>query len=265
LKLNKLLLIGYGIVGKAVYEGLGKKNFVDIHDPTKGWENDKPYSNFDGIILCLPTPAGPGGECDDFLVEQYIRTIRIDAPKIPILIKSTTSIELIELVEDDENLTYNPEFLTEADSIEDFQDQPFAIFGGKNARFWYYIYINADIKMKKIRFTSMKNAAFAKYSINSFLAMKVIFFNELKSLYNKSNIRLDYQDFDSLTELISLDKRIGDSHMMVPGPDMTYGFGGMCFPKDTAAFTISAKNHKSPLKLLEKAIDINNKIRRSSL
>ena len=85
----------------------------------------------------------------------------------------------------------------------------------------------------------------------------------LKSLYNKSNIRLEHQDFDALTELISLDERIGDSHMMVPGPDMTYGFGGMCFPKDTAAFTMSAKNHKSPLELLEKVIEINNKIRRS--
>ena len=109
----------------------------------------------------------------------------------------------------------------------------------------------------------MKNAAFAKYAINSFLATKVIFFNELKAIYNKSATRIKDSEFDSLTELISLDERIGDSHMMVPGPDMTYGFGGMCFPKDTAAFTMSAKNHKSPLELLEKVIEINNKIRRS--
>lgn len=261
MNIKNLLLIGYGIVGKAVYYGLGEAHFVDIHDPDEGWDNEKPYDEFDGIILCLPTPQGPRGECDDMLVEQYIRTIRIDAPTIPILIKSTISIELVELLEDDEYLTYNPEFLTEEDSIEDFESQSFAIFGGHQSAFWLSIYVNSDIKIDKVRFTSMKNAAFTKYAINSFLATKVIFFNELKAVYNKSNTRIHDTEFDSLTELISLDKRIGDSHMMVPGTDMKYGFGGMCFPKDTLAFATSASRLGSPLKLLEEAILINNKLR----
>jgi UDPglucose 6-dehydrogenase len=107
----------------------------------------------------------------------------------------------------------------------------------------------------------MKNAAFAKYAINSFLATKVIFFNELKAVYNKSVTRITDSEFDSLTELISLDERIGDSHMMVPGTDMQYGFGGKCLPKDTLAFATSASRAGSPLKLLEEAIMINNKLR----
>jgi UDPglucose 6-dehydrogenase len=58
-----------------------------------------------------------------------------------------------------------------------------------------------------------------------------------------------------------MDDRIGKSHMMVPGPDKQYGFGGMCFPKDTEAFTVSAKRLKTPLTLLEKTIEINKELR----
>jgi UDPglucose 6-dehydrogenase len=46
--------------------------------------------------------------------------------------------------------------------------------------------------------------------------------------------------------------------MMVPGPDRKYGFGGMCFPKDTSAFV---KSGKGKLSLLEKAREINKEIR----
>lgn len=261
--MKELLLVGYGIVGTAVYQGLGPKNRVQILDPYKEFTLEDKFSYYDyydGIILCLPTPQGAKGECDDMMVEQYIREIRLTAPFVPILIKSTISIELVELLEDDMYLTYNPEFLTEADSIDEFQEQRFAIFGGHQSKFWYEIFIKS-IYIEEVRFTSMKNAAFTKYAINSFLATKVIFFNELKSLYNKSATRIIDSEFDSLTELISLDERIGDSHMMVPGSDMEYGFGGMCLPKDTLAFATSASRAGSPLKLLEEAILINNKLR----
>jgi UDP-glucose 6-dehydrogenase len=58
-----------------------------------------------------------------------------------------------------------------------------------------------------------------------------------------------------------MDDRIGKSHMMVPGPDREFGFGGMCLPKDTLAFATSASRKGSPLKLLEEAILINKEIR----
>ena len=258
----KLLIIGYGIVGKAVYEGLERKNNIQVLDPDKGFKLEdrgfwSDYSSYDGIIICLPTPQGPTGECDDMMVEQYHTDIRASAPFIPILIKSTISIELAELLKDDAALTYNPEFLTESSigiNEHKFSYQKFAIFGGNNARYWYDIYINSGVKIAKPRFTSMKNAAFAKYAINSFLATKVIFFNELRDLYCDT-------DFDSLTEIISLDDRIGKSHMMVPGPDLKHGFGGKCFPKDTIAFVTSAKRQGSRLKVLEKVIAVNKEIR----
>ena len=256
---RRLLIIGFGVLGQAVYEGLVENNTIDLLDIEPN--DDIDYSSYDGIIICLPTPQGPRGECDDMMVEQYHRSIRMEVPAVPILIKSTISIELVELLEDDQEVTYNPEFLTEEDSIEDFLHQSFAIFGGHQSAFWLSIYVNSDIGIDEVRFTSMKNAAFAKYAINSFLATKVIFFNELKAVYNKSVTRITDSEFDSLTELISLDERIGDSHMMVPGTDMQYGFGGKCLPKDTLAFATSASRAGSPLKLLEEAIMINNKLR----
>jgi len=258
-----ILIIGYGIVGKAVYEGLNKDemNYIQVLDPPKdmnilddGINDYSDYGYYDGIIICLPTPQGPRGECDDMMVEQYHREIRAEAPGIPILIKSTISIELIKLLEDDLYLTFNPEFLTENDSIKEFCNQKFAIFGGENARYWYDIYINSGIKIDKVRFTSMINACYAKYAINCYLATKVIFFNELRDMYCD-------EGFDEVTELIALDERIGKSHMMVPGSDGKHGFGGMCLPKDTLAFATSASRKGSPLKLLEEAILINSKIR----
>jgi UDPglucose 6-dehydrogenase len=86
--------------------------------------------------------------------------------------------------------------------------------------------------------------------------MKVVFFNELFHLFNTSS----GSSFDSLTEIVSMDDRIGNSHLQVPGPDGDYGFGGACFPKDTKAFVQFAKN-KQPLKLLEHAIKLNKEIR----
>ena len=247
-----LLLIGFGIVGQAVYEGLVENNTIDILDIEPN--DDIDYSSYDGIIICLPTPQGPRGECDDMLVEQYIQIIRMEVPAVPILIKSTISIGLVELLEDDQEVTYNPEFLTEADSNKEFCHQKFAIFGGHHCRSWYELYINSGIKIDKVRFTSMKNAAYAKYTINSFLATKVIFFNELYNMYCDDG-------FDELTEIVAMDERIGKSHMMVPGSDREFGFGGMCLPKDTLAFATSASRKGSPLKLLEEVILINNQLR----
>ena len=249
---KRLLIIGYGVVGQAVYEGLVENNIIDLLDIEPN--DDIDYSSYDGIIICLPTPQGPRGECDDMMVEQYHRSIRMEVPAVPILIKSTISIGLVELLEDDQEVTYNPEFLTEADSNKEFCHQKFAIFGGHHCRSWYELYINSGIKIDKVRFTSMKNAAYAKYTINSFLATKVIFFNELYNMYCDDG-------FDELTEIIAMDDRIGKSHMMVPGPDREFGFGGMCLPKDTLAFATSASRKGSPLKLLEEAILINNQLR----
>jgi|TARA_B100000470_G_scaffold221762_1_gene213077 UDP-glucose 6-dehydrogenase len=257
---RRFLIVGFGIVGKAVHAGLLQNETYDVAvlDPPldmnildDGIRNYADYNFYDGIILTLPTPQGPVGECDDMAVEQYVQEIRKVAPRTPILIKSTISIELIDLLGDDPYLTTNPEFLTEADNLSEFLHQRFTIFGGRQCRFWYDVFLHAGIVMDNVKFTDKRTAAFAKYAINSYLATKVIFFNELRDFFGPKG-------FDELTECISLDERIGSSHMMVPGPDREYGFGGMCFPKDTSAFLRSSHGK---LTLLEKARQINDDIK----
>ena len=88
--------------------------------------------------------------------------------------------------------------------------------------------------------------------------MKVIFFNEIKSVFDNLNSNNDWSNF---INALSKDKRIGNSHMNVPGPDGKYGFGGACFPKDVSALIEYSTELGSELSLLKKANAINNTIR----
>ena len=107
-------------------------------------------------------------------------------------------------------------------------------------------------------FVDLVSAALIKYTINSFLATKVIFFNEIKKIFDKSNTGDSWKNF---IDALSSDNRIGNSHMQVPGPDGREGFGGACFPKDTSALLDYSKEINSNFDLLEKVISLNNKIR----
>jgi len=252
---QRFTIIGLGFVGSAVYNAMKDAYYLNVIDPKKG-DNDTPdkYDNVDGFIICVPTPEGKNGHCDDHLVTDYIERIRLQSHK-PILIKSTTDIDTLRKITEDD-VTFSPEFLVAANANEDFANQDFAVFGGDNGRFWYNV-LNSVCNIKQVRFTDIVTAGFVKYTINSFLATKVVFFNELHNLYTQYT---NNNSFDHLTELVSLDDRIGNSHMQVPGPDGEFGFGGACFPKDTKAFSKFATD-LSKLELLESTIEINKNLR----
>lgn len=248
----KIGIVGYGVLGRAVYDALKNHHDLMIIDPPAGYGNGMQFG-FDAYVLCLPTPQGDDGECDYSLVEFYLDHISNYDYPTEILVKSTVPpIDLCGL-EKLYDFTYSPEFLRAESSIEDFKQQDFAIFAGHNPEFWFKLLANADVEFEQVKFTTVRTAAYIKYAINTFLAMKVTFFNELEALFAG--------DFLELTNGISLDSRIGDSHMQVPGPDGRKGYGGMCFPKDTKAFAKYARDQGKPLELLEKAIEINEKIR----
>ena len=69
-----------------------------------------------------------------------------------------------------------------------------------------------------------------KYFTNCFLATKVSFANEMYQICNGLEI-----DYDKVIEYTQYDRRIGDTHLEVPGPDGDFGYGGHCFPKDVRA------------------------------
>ena len=93
--------------------------------------------------------------------------------------------------------------------------------------------------------------------MNSWLATKVVFFNELRQLDNTYSMNTPWEEFIGI---LAHEPRIGPSHMNVPGPDGQFGFGGNCFPKDTKAFVEESRNN-SMLELLERAIQLNDTYR----
>jgi UDPglucose 6-dehydrogenase len=160
----------------------------------------------------------------------------------------------LELQAKHNNLIYAPEFLTAANAVNDYKNSKFIIVGGKDAMCQLalpaiLVGVNPDATVKQ---TDIATASLAKYTINSFLATKVAFMNEIYDVATATNI-----DYSELSELVTLDSRIGASHMRVPGPDGSRGFAGGCFPKDTEALAYYANEIGKDLTILEKAIESN--------
>ena len=106
----------------------------------------------------------------------------------------------------------------------------------------------------------IETASLIKYSINSFLATKVLFFNGIKDIFDELDTKESWVDF---INILSLDERIGDSHMSVPGHDGKRGFGGACFTKDTAALINYSDSISKKFELLQTVVSLNNSLRKS--
>ena len=246
----KLTLIGYGFVGKAVYELLKNHYDIKIVDPT--YNNNEIQDDSDGYIVCVPTPSTVTGVCDMSIVESVIK----ECPNSkPILIKSTISLEgWKQLKTYNKEITFSPEFLTAANANEDFKNQDKMLFGGGNKEFWNDVFI--ECKAFDPIYATVEELILTKYLRNSFLATKVAFFNEAFNLCETAGI-----DYNQVKALVGMDDRITHSHMQVPGPDGERGFGGACFPKDTKALLHSAEEIGCSLLILESAVKSNQQLR----
>ena len=259
----KLGIVGHGFVGKATDYGFNRKVEKFIIDPIYRTKI-KDLSEFSPeiVFICVPTPMRSDGDQDSTIIEQTIKELNEFCPKSIKVIKSTVLPTILEKLQKlDENLIYNPEFLREKHAAEDFIKSDMIIFGGDRniSTKVSKAYLNhSRCKTKEHLFTDLKTAALIKYSINTFLATKVIFFNELKNLFNQ----LDVNDsWESIIKIISKDARIGASHMDVPGHDGKNGFGGACFPKDSLALIKLAQMLKVDLSVLTQVVRTNNHIR----
>jgi UDP-glucose 6-dehydrogenase len=126
-------------------------------------------------------------------------------------------------------VVFNPEFLTEANAIDDMREQNRIIIGGpRPASTIVKQVFSAAFPNVTIVKTGSTEAEFVKYFTNCFLATKVSFANEMKQICDAINI-----DYDKVVEYTLHDERIGDTHLTVPGPDGSLGFGGHCVPGDS--------------------------------
>ena len=260
-------IIGQGFVGTAVREGLNsfyQCRTYDIDQTRCNSTHLEVINNSDIIFLCVPTPMKKTGECDTRILQGVIESIesKVRDDRSPILvIKSTvvpgTTEKMSKLTRLD--VCFSPEFLTEANSINDFKNQSRIILGGPrpSTGIVKQMFRKAFPTIPIVK-TGTKTAEMVKYFTNCFLAAKVTFANEIYEICLKNNI-----DFDKVTEYALYDERIGSTHLMVPGPDGDRGYGGHCFPKDLAAMIdYSKKSSYYPNFLL--AIEESNSIFRTN-
>ena len=269
MRLDTIGIVGQGIVGSAVREGMS--NFVDVQTYDKDPDKLSTCNSLeelvrrnDIIFVCLPTPMRRTGECDLSIIDKVVHEIdeialSIDQKKIAV-VKSTippgTTVNLNSEMKKIQ-IVFNPEFLTEANHIEDFKNQTRIILGGpRPATTTIKTLFKKAFPAVPIIKTGSNTAEMVKYFINCFLATKVTFANEMYMLSKDLDI-----DFDKVTEYALYDNRIGRSHLAVPGPDGDFGFGGHCFPKDLKAMIYLAHTLGIDTTLLSAVNNKNNILR----
>ena len=263
----KIGIIGKGFVGSAVANGFDRDVKQFVVDPRI---NDNSINDlvrdFDPPLLfvCLPTPKQDSHmDVDVSAVRQVLNDLYELDYKGIVVIKSTITPDHLTKMKKDYKLklVYNPEFLTEANSFQDFINPNMQVLGGKwrDCEAVEKAYIrHSSVRTVPTFKTDLTTASLLKYTINSFLATKVMFFNDLYKLHESSSSMASWEQF---IDMLTRDPRMGDSHMQVPGPDGKFGFGGHCFPKDTDAMLAYAKNKNIKLNLLKKAVEVNKKIK----
>ena len=265
----KIGIVGQGYVGTAVKEVFSKHYDVETYDLDKDkcsvdyLEDIVELSNI--IFVCVPTPMKKDGSCDTSIVEAVVKDIndmvvsRNVSGRI-VAIKSTIPPGTTNrLNKECKNISviFNPEFLTEANFIDDFKNQNRIIIGGerpsttKLRQVYSLVFPNA-----KIVKTGSKTAEMVKYMTNTFLATKVSFANEMKMICDGLDI-----DYDKVVEYSTYDERLGKSHWAVPGPDGKLGFGGSCFPKDINALLDLANKFEIDVFTLDGAWETNLQVR----
>jgi UDPglucose 6-dehydrogenase len=241
----KIGIAGYGFVGKAHAAVLKDKHDIVVNDPALGFEAD--FADVDAIIVCVSTPQRPDGSCHMDNVYEVIEA----TPDVPILIKSTISVEGWKMLVDtfpNRMLNFSPEFLRAASAVEDLQNMDLMLIGGTSCTFWSNVFdVNIEI-------AEPEQLILAKYARNSFLALKVAFFNQMYDLCDALDI-----EYAAVAHYTGMDDRITHSHTQVTEQR---GFGGHCFPKDTSALIRTAQRDNVELSILQEAVEYNKRIRK---
>ena len=248
----KIGIAGYGYVGQAHELIFKERHKILISDPAKGHYEDLKHA--DAIIICVSTPAGNNGHCNVHNIGDVIDA----GPDVPYLIKSTMSCEGWRLITDcckNKDLTYSPEFLRAKHWKEDALQQDHIYLGGGSTHIWSDLLLES-LGPISISLGKPEELIAAKQLRNSFLALKVTYFNQVYDFCKAQGI-----DFEEVRKVITDDARINASHSNVTDER---GYGGHCFPKDTLATLRSAQVAGGRITLLEEADEYNNNLRKGS-
>tara|TARA_Y100000768_G_scaffold388961_1_gene389323 strand:- start:942 stop:1808 length:867 start_codon:yes stop_codon:yes gene_type:complete len=264
----RLGIVGHGFVGKAMDVGFSKETEKYIVDPLyNNTIDDLANFNPELIFVCVPTPMSSDGSINSSIIEKVVIELSQKCDESIVAVKSTVIPSVLKsLIKYNNKIVYNPEFLREKHADLDFKNSEMVILGGEEsvASKVLKAYKNhANCKTKNFYITDIASASLAKYAINTFLASKVLFFNEVYELYQNTKGKHKDSSWSNFIKMLSTDSRIGCSHLEVPGQDGKFGFGGACFPKDTMALIKYAEDIGVSMEVLKAVVRKNNKIRGS--
>tara|TARA_B100000963_G_scaffold361398_1_gene396538 strand:- start:255 stop:1442 length:1188 start_codon:yes stop_codon:yes gene_type:complete len=213
---------------------------------------EQAFKSADFIIISTPTNfEEQNNEFDTSSVDSVVEKALNINPDAYIIIKSTIPSGHTEKLRKNHNtdkIIFSPEFLREGKSLYDNLYPSRIIVGDTNSKAKEFAYLLKDAALKKdipILFMNSEEAESVKLFANSYLAMRVSFFNELDNYAMSHNL-----DTKKIIDGISLDSRIGENYN-----NPSFGYGGYCLPKDTKQLKSNFK--KIPEALISATITSN--------
>ncbi len=223
----------------------------------------KAIQDADVIFIAVGTPMGKDGRSNLKYVEsvavtigKYLRTYTVVCTKSTVPVGTGSWIESIIRSSNKQNTPFdyisNPEFLREGSAVKDFLWPDRVVIGGSSQTAFDImkeVYGPLYINKRSIVHTSVVTAEMIKYAANAFLALKISYINEVANLCEALGA-----DVHMVSKIMGQDGRISPKFLH-PGP----GYGGSCFPKDTAAFVDISKENGLRMLTVEAAIKTNKK------